>query len=317
MKKITILIFAAIVLVLTSSTGKAYAQEDIMDKCMKPLIDSGNAFAVIFLSPFCAILASLDKCIEHYNINIDDITAENFNEKLSQCKADKDGDDVYDYTDNCIDDANKDQLDTDKDGKGNACEADDDADTILDVNDNCPLVANKDQTDTDGDGKGDACDGDDDNDGIANDKDNCPSVKNEKQEDSDEDGIGDACVDSDEDGIPDPVDNCVVDANEDQADFDEDGEGDICDDDIDGDEIKNDVDNCVAVVNPDQEDEDEDGIGDACDANPGESKGITTGGSGGDCSLNPSATANGFRTLLDLAIFAIPLLGFSAVRRKK
>ncbi|PIR18345.1 MAG: hypothetical protein COV46_00420 [Deltaproteobacteria bacterium CG11_big_fil_rev_8_21_14_0_20_49_13] len=123
--------------------------------------------------------------------------------------------------------------------------------------------------------------------------------------------------DSDEDGIADDVDNCVVLANEDQADFDEDGEGDACDDDMDGDDIKNDTDNCPLVVNPDQEDEDEDTIGDACDANPDEGKNVTAGGSGGDCSLNPTATANGFRTLIDLAIFAIPLLGFSATRRKK
>ncbi|MCP4705513.1 MAG: hypothetical protein GY865_13005, partial [candidate division Zixibacteria bacterium] len=71
---------------------------------------------------------------------------------------DIDGDDVLDYQDNCIDDANSDQADTDEDGVGDAC-------------DNCPQVDNLDQIDTDGDLIGDFCD-------------NCPEHVNPGQEDS-------------------------------------------------------------------------------------------------------------------------------------
>ena len=43
---------------------------------------------------------------------------------------------------------------------------DDDRDTIENEKDNCPLIVNKDQVDTDGDGLGNACDDDDDNEGV-------------------------------------------------------------------------------------------------------------------------------------------------------
>lgn len=67
--------------------------------------------------------------------------------------ADRDG--VADDDDNCVDNANADQLDTDGDGKGNACDKDDDADRLADTEEDQegtdPLDA-----DTDGDGVGDA-----------------------------------------------------------------------------------------------------------------------------------------------------------------
>lgn len=62
--------------------------------------------------------------------------------------TDTDGDGIFDSCDNCVDDANPNQVDTDGDGVGDVC-------------DNCPLDANPDQADADGDGVGAACDPDD------------------------------------------------------------------------------------------------------------------------------------------------------------
>jgi hypothetical protein len=131
--------------------------------------------------------------------------------------ADRDGDGDPDTADNCPDTANADQLDSDKDGKGDACDDDDDNDGVKDATDNCPLVANVDQKDTNKDGKGDACQDDDDGDGVKDATDNCPLAANADQADGDGDGKGDVC------------DNCAAIANADQADTDVDGTGDLCD----------------------------------------------------------------------------------------
>ena len=72
-------------------------------------------------------------------------------------KADTDNDGIIDSADNCVGTANTDQIDKDKNGKGDACE-DFDHDGIINANDNCPMVANRAQIDTDVDGLGDACD---------------------------------------------------------------------------------------------------------------------------------------------------------------
>ena len=55
--------------------------------------------------------------------------------------ADGDGDGVADSTDNCVNDANADQLDTDNDGSGNICDLDDDNDGFDDTEDPDPLDA--------------------------------------------------------------------------------------------------------------------------------------------------------------------------------
>ena len=58
---------------------------------------------------------------------------------------DADGDEVENWSDNCLHDFNPDQADGDGDGVGDVC-------------DNCPEAANANQRDADNDGLGDACD---------------------------------------------------------------------------------------------------------------------------------------------------------------
>ncbi len=71
--------------------------------------------------------------------------------------ADTDHDGVPDESDNCDAEKNKDQLDIDGNGTGDACD-DFDHDGIIQAQDNCPHNPNQDQADADGDTLGDACD---------------------------------------------------------------------------------------------------------------------------------------------------------------
>jgi Thrombospondin type 3 repeat/RTX calcium-binding nonapeptide repeat (4 copies) len=169
-----------------------------------------------------------------------------------------------------------------------------DGDEVPDERDNCVFVKNGSQLDTDRDGAGDACDDDDDGDGVPDSSDNCRVVHNPGQEDGADEfpGRGDACrpVDSDGDGAFDEDDNCDALPSLNQNDIDGDDRGDVCDDDMDGDIYPNDRDNCPTVYNIEffdgdgdgtresfhQPDADRDGVGTACDADE-----ATVGGPGG------------------------------------
>lgn len=155
-----------------------------------------------------------------------------------------------------------------------------DGDEVPDALDNCPTVKNGSQLDTDRDGAGDACDDDDDGDGVADGSDNCRVVHNPGQEDGADEfpGRGDACppVDSDGDGVFDEDDNCDNFPSPNQADLDGDDRGDVCDNDVDGDDFDNAYDNCPTVYNEavdlngdgfraEQVDRDGDGLGTECD----------------------------------------------------
>ncbi len=189
-----------------------------------------NIFTFRYLDPETGVAQLVNVTVE-YDVDVDD-------------------DQVEDGDDNCEIVFNPNQLDSDRDGLGDACDANDDNDALLDVDDNCPAVPNNDQADLDGDNIGDVCDDDVDGDGILNLVDNCLRQVNPNQANIDGDAFGDVCDDDiDGDGRLNGVDNCPNHANADQSDLDGDGRGEPCDDDDDGDLLVDTFDNCDVDAN--------------------------------------------------------------------
>ena len=162
---------------------------------------------------------------------------------------DLDLDGVLNSADNCPTRYNATQVDTDRDGAGDACSVVENPDqdivvTLLSKSgDNCPDVYNFSQLDTDMDRIGDACDSnpsiynpadDEDADGVPNSTDNCPTRYNPAQQNFNTDSVGDACAQAtDPDGdlhftAMITRDNCPDVYNSDQVDVNVDGVGDIC-----------------------------------------------------------------------------------------
>lgn len=151
---------------------------------------------------------------------------------VARVVADTDGDGVLDNTDNCVNVANSNQVDTDADNQGDACDTDDDGDGVVDGSDACPTVAASTANgcppppDADGDGVADSTDAcpsvaaatangcpaptpspaaDADGDGVPDSSDTCPNVAA---------ATANGCPnptptpDADGDGVPDNVDAC-------------------------------------------------------------------------------------------------------------
>lgn len=154
--------------------------------------------------------------------------------------SDADNDGVADANDNCVNIANSDQRDTDRNGIGDACSAIPAQEgQVIQQADFTGSTSDSNQFGGEG---GDAQDNpmqrDTDLDGISDANDNCPRLSNPDQRDSDNNGIGDACqgvpageADMDGDGIADSRDNCPLISNSDQLDSNGNGRGDLCEQD--------------------------------------------------------------------------------------
>jgi len=224
---------------------------------------------------------------EEFNLTTDPLLADTDGDGLTDFQeanlginplmADTDNDGVNDNVDNCLVNANADQLDTDDDTKGNVCDTDDDDDGLTDVEE-ADLGTDQLLADTDGDGLTDLEEfnlgtdpllADTDNDGDLDNVDNCPINSNADQLNTDDDADGDVCdTDDDDDGLFDTGDNCPLIDNADQLNTDGDEQGNACDDDDDNDGL-DDLDEVTYGTNPLLVDTDGDGLTDGQEVNLG------------------------------------------------
>ncbi|MEC8363369.1 MAG: thrombospondin type 3 repeat-containing protein [Candidatus Thermoplasmatota archaeon] len=191
--------------------------------------------------------------------------------------VDSDADGIFNWSDNCPNVANSNQLNYDGDANGDVCDDDDDNDLVSDIEDDFPLDPLE-SVDSDNDGIGDKADTDDDGDGTNDGQDAFP-LDSSEDTDTDGDGVGDnADTDDDGDGTHDDWDAFPLDSSED-TDYDGDGVGDNSDSDDDNDGVMDYIDSCPrsfighslndydydGCYDNEDDDEDDDGLDDWLD----------------------------------------------------
>ncbi len=121
------------------------------------LAEPGHSYKIFALPAYAPHISYPETPNLHDNSRVKTATTGAFQDNPLFVEPDSDSDGVIDMQDNCVNIANPDQKDIDKNGRGDACD-DFDSDGVINIKDNCPNTPNVAQVDIDRDGKGDACD---------------------------------------------------------------------------------------------------------------------------------------------------------------